>query len=105
MYVLKSEPQKAPTAPVIAITKKILVFPLFCLKCRTAAGMAAIVLIPILVPAATPIEVSTPIISGNRKTPSNKPTIPPTKPIAKPITPRTGTDKLKSIKSMIKCPL
>jgi hypothetical protein len=81
------------------------VFILFCLRCRTAAGMAAIVLIPILVPAATPIEVSTPMISGNRKTPSNKPTIPPTKPIAKPIMPRIGTNKLNSITRMIKSPL
>lgn len=104
-YVVKSEPQKAPTAPVIAIIKKILVFTFFCLRCRTAAGMAAIVLIPILVPAATPIEVSAPMISGNRKTPSIKPTIPPTKPIAKPITPRIGTNKLNSITRMIKSPL
>jgi len=67
--------------------------------------MAAIVLIPILVPAATPIEGSTPMISRNHKTPSNKPTIPPTKPIAKPIMPRIGTNKLNSITRMIKSPL
>jgi len=45
------------------------------------------------------------MISGNRKTPSNKPTIPPTKPIAKPIMPRIGTNKLNSITRMIKSPL
>jgi len=35
--------------------------------------MAAIVLIPILVPAATATEVSAPMIRRNRKTPSKKP--------------------------------
>ena len=62
-------------------------------------------LIPILVPAVTPIEVSAPMISGNHKTPSIKPTIPPTKPIVKPITPRIETNKLNSITRMIKTPL
>ena len=62
-------------------------------------------LIPILVPAVTPIEVSAKMISGNHKTPSIKTTITPTKPIVKPITPRIGTNKLNSITRMIKTPL
>jgi hypothetical protein len=72
-------------------------FTLFCLKCRTAAGIAAIVLIPIFVPAATPMETSELMINGNRKTPSIKPTIPPTKPTTKPINPRIGIKILDSM--------
>lgn len=63
--------------------------------------MAAIVLTPILVPAATPIEVSVPIINGNRKTPKISPTIPPTKPITKPMRPRIGIKRIGSMTGLV----